>query len=83
MQRYNPANPFLPAEFWGDQKNPFYSQVQYGDARLGDTYDRRRVFGNIYQQPFLPWSNTVAPADVRLGDAWDRRRTFGNIIGVT
>jgi hypothetical protein len=79
MQRYNPANPFLPASFWGHQTHASCNPVQYGDARLGDFFDRRRVFGNIYKQPFLPWSNSEVPPDVRLGDSWDRRKCYGNI----
>jgi hypothetical protein len=53
------------------------------DPRLGDFWDRRRTFGNVYTQPMWPWSAGTAyqpmVTDARIGDCWDRRRCFGNI----
>jgi hypothetical protein len=54
MQRYSPANPLLPSEFWGTENGAIpESTVVYGDARLGDAADRRKTFGNIRTQPLL------------------------------
>lgn len=93
MQRYSPANPFLPEGFIVPQpQGGAAPMVEYGDARLGDSSDRRRTFGNVYQQPLMPWSTgpmwststtvsgaTTTTPTVRLGDCYDRRQTFGNV----
>jgi hypothetical protein len=90
MQRYNPANPFLPANFWGMPPTQ-YAPVNYGtplppsspvmgDMRLGDWNDRRRTFGNCLRQPMLPYSFYALPNTgmMDVGHHWDRTQVFGN-----